>query len=193
MALATQLRCEEYQQAQSFAEEHPYPQNKSEAKLYSIAHDVMSAHRDRNFQDLHLFYAGTTGWPTDQILRIFDLELIDGSTRDLAYQFGPTDLECNLDNIINLAVWRGHMMFLYPSSTTRPTAWSDWENQAGQKVKQEWRSWSEWMDSNTTPPQKIDLYPCRIFSKLRRVNTHGKNGTSGSDLLLSQTESLSPW
>ena len=175
MALDTpQLRCEEYQQAQTFVGKHDYPQTSGEAKLYSIAHDIMSAHHDRNFQDLHLLYSSTQGWPMEHVLRIFDLEQVDGTARALVYQFGPADTVCNLDEIINLAVWRGHMRFLYPPSTTRPTAWRDWEGQVNQIAKQEWCSWSERMGRDRTSQQVIDLYPCRICAKPCRFNINEK-------------------
>ena len=193
MALAAQLRCAEYQQAQSFVEKHEYPKTKGEEKLYSIAHDITSAHHDRNFQDVHLFYTSTQGWPLKQVLRIFDLEQADGTTRALIYQFGPTAATCNPDMSINMAVWRGQMRFLYPSSHTRPTSWRDWAEQASQIVSHAWCSWSEWLKQDQSPHQFIDLQPCQICSRRCRLNANEKDGTAGTPLPIPYMESRLPW
>ena len=193
MALAVQLRCGEYQQAPSFAGKHGYPKTKGTSQLYSAARDIMSDRHDRNFQDVHVFHTSTSECPIKQAIRIFDLEQADGNTRELAYQFGPTDTTWNLDMRINLVVWRGHMGFLYPSAHTRLKAWRDWAEQVSQIVSHEWSSRSEWLEKDQSHPQFTDLQPCRICSRPCRLNANGKDGTAGTALPIPSMEAILPW
>ena len=53
LALASQVRSEEYQQGLMFMASYPDPRTPLQGKLRYIAHDILRSHRDRNFQDLN--------------------------------------------------------------------------------------------------------------------------------------------
>ena len=106
MARASQLRREEYQQAQKFTEQRTYPQAKMEAILYSIPRDTTSPRHAPNFQDINLPLDSTREWSRERLHMVFVLTGVGGATRAAGYQFGPTNSSLTLSESANLDVWR---------------------------------------------------------------------------------------
>ena len=169
LILASQLRKAEYQQAQLFTEHCPWPTTRSNAKLFSLAHDVMTAHHDRSFQDIQFFWSGAEVGIASRAVHVFDVETHGEITRINVRQFGAGDSSNGgLDRVINLLVWRGHMRFMLPSTETRPTCWRDLSHQVGEIALHDWMPWNAFAHSDCGREGDIVLHPCRTCSKLCR-------------------------
>ena len=173
MIVASQVRSAEYQQSQEFMTRCSQPRSESSAKLFSLAHDVMTASHDRNFQDIHLFLDGLDMGMHRQVVRIFDLEWRGNHTTINVHQFGDMDQQIGLDMSINLIVWRGHMRFLLPSADTRPTSWRDWQKKVSSVIIHDWAPWHQVLAEDTEQPRLIPLRPCSTCFKLCRFALPG--------------------
>ena len=166
--VATQIRSDEYQQAQEFTKGRSRSRSETTSKLFSLAHGVMTSNRDRNFQDIHLFLEGLDLSLHHHVVRIFDLECRDNHTTINVHQFGDSDQKIDLDAIINLIVWRGHVRFWTPSADTRHTSWRDGQQQVGSLVVREWIPWQNALENDDEYPHVTALYPCSTCFKLCR-------------------------
>ena len=193
MIPASQLRSEEYQQEQQFSDCCQSHRTKLEAEMYAITHDIFSPHRGRNFQDVHLFLSRTNSWPDGQSVRIFDLQCASEEAHVTVGQFGPTSNGDGLGGSANLAVWKGHMRFLYPSADTEPTAWRDWESQIHEAITKERRSWIDELPNDTDVKQPIDLYPCKLCTKRCRPAIQDLGIASGTKKDGSQATEVNQW
>ena len=158
--LDAQLRSAEYQKAQEFMTRCTRPYSKITAKLFSLAHDVMPPNVDRNSHGFHLFFAGMELTLHKHAVRVFDLEWRGNHTAINAHQHGGPEQRIDLDTVINLIVWRGHMGFLLPSSDTQPTSWRDWQQQVDHVTVDEWGPWDSAMDGDKEESPTVPLYPC---------------------------------
>ena len=131
MSLASLIRSAELQQAQMFMKVREKPETKDGSKLFPIAHDVMSSHRGRNFQDVNLALSNTEISVDNRDVRILDLESRHNKTMIKVYQFGDMVQQTGLGMSINLLVWRGHMRFLLPPTDTRIANWMDLDAHVG--------------------------------------------------------------
>ena len=119
--VGAQIRQEEYQQSLLFMESAPEPSTLRDFELSSSAHDALSAHHDRSFEDLNLF-------PIDMFkelnMALVVIELRKDSTsltsRALVFSNTP-DFELNRSMV--LGVWGNHTRLLPPSSETLPSSW----------------------------------------------------------------------
>ena len=128
----------------------------------------MAANHDRDFQDIHLFLAGTNLALHQHVVRIFDLEWLGSHALINAHQFGGPNQQTGMDIIINLAVCRGAMRFLLPSTDTRPSGWRDWTHQVGEVTVNEWTPWTALLTSDAEAACRLALRPWETCFKLRR-------------------------
>ena len=82
------------------------PTTKDGARLFSLAHDVMSWNRDRNFQDIDLLLWNTEIAADKHVVRISDLEWQHNKTMFKVYQFGDAEQQTGLEVSISRLVWR---------------------------------------------------------------------------------------
>ena len=102
-------------------EQHTQPTTAFQRQLRSIARDILSAHRDRNFQHLNWPLSQAEGGMCKQQAGDFDMEERIGQTYIHIRQFGD-NRKTVMGHSINLLVWKGHMRFLLPTHDTKPTA-----------------------------------------------------------------------
>ena len=166
-----------------------------EGQLHSIAHDILSAHHGRNFQDSNLFLSNDGGDLWRHQVRVFDMEVGNGISHLQIHQFGDEN-HMPTDKRLNVLVWKCHMRFLYPMAYTRPTDWRDWPQFVDGVTNRAWALWSDLLAVADTTPQVVNVHPCTTCRKLCRYSqstVRGDNDELEVDALCAGTTEMQRW
>ena len=105
-AIGTQLRQAEFQQAaDSMAAARP-PISLRDHEVASAAHDVLSGHHDRGFEDMDLFFSASFKDPMMPLVAI-ELNLAAHPPRSRALALSDS-MDFPIDRAMVLGVWNGH-------------------------------------------------------------------------------------
>ena len=160
--LASELRAEEWINAQEGAFTDSNPHSIHERTIASLCHDILSANHDRDYRGMCIFLANLL--ETRKItIRVFDI-LRTGS--------GDTTLQINVlgdiavgekEGFVDLLACGGHMRWLKEDGETPPAARRDWMLLLGDFVTVfNWLNVQELLDTNKTMYDNTPRLTCRL-------------------------------
>ena len=134
-----QLRQAEFQQASGCMSVSHGPTSVREFEVASSAHDVLSEHHDRSFEDPDLFFNASFNVPMMPLV-VLELNLATQPPRSRALVFS-NDMDFSLERVLVLGVWNNHTRLLIPSAETTPATWRGWQNVVDSVAPKGWDGW----------------------------------------------------
>ena len=172
-----QLRQSEYQQASECMVTSAPPSCMRDYEVASSAHDVLSAHHDRGFEDLDLFFSTVFSQPMMPLV-VIEVNMATQPPRTRALVFSNS-MDFSLERTMVLGVWNNHTRLLLPAAETTPALWTKWQDAMDSVVIRSWGSWC------AAPPSDqmrvlLNLEPCT--SCQRRVRVPASDPPRGSGI-----------
>ena len=134
--------------------------------MASSAHDVLSAHHDRSFEDSDLFFSDSFATPMMPLV-VIEVNLLTQPPRTRALVFTDS-MDFKLNNVMVLGVWNNHTRLLLPVAETTPALWAKWQDIMDSVVIREWGGWKESIKSDQ-PRVHLNLDPCVLCHRHVRV------------------------
>ena len=147
--VGVQLRQHEYQSALLFARQLKTPSTQRGYGMISAAHDALSPHHDRGFEDIQLFFSSLRK-TNDMSLVALEVGIGHSPVAHRALDFSDVG-EFKIDKSMALGVWGHHTRFLIPTSETLPSSWREWRDMFGNVAIKTWM--------NCEASSKIDTNP----------------------------------
>ena len=129
-------------------------------QIASSAHDALSAHHDRIFEEMNLFLSGFFG-ELDWALVVTELKVGSPIHAILAMVLPNTE-NFDINRVMVLGVWGSHTRPLLPSEDTRPSCWKSRRDSIGAMTR---RHWGDWRVASVARIS-LDSTPCHICAKM---------------------------
>ena len=164
--VGTQLRQSEYQQASGCMSTSGSPSRMRDYEVASSAHDVLSSHHDRGFEDLDLFFSASFSQPMVPLVAI-EVSLATQPPRTRALVF--TDpMGFRLEQAMVLGVWNSHARLLLPAAETTPALWEKWQDIMDSVFVRGWGGWKG-MPVSDQIRVSLNMEPCILRHRNVRV------------------------
>ena len=166
MTVGTQLRQAEFRQAVEYTSGVIQSACLRDFEVASSAHDVLSAHHDRGFEDLDLRPSATF---KHSMMPLVVLELnLDSDPRHSRALVSSDTPDFSIDKFMVLGVWNNHTRLLLPSAETSPSARTTWCETIDTVVYKGWGGWTPSSIADATRAH-LALTPCITCAQLVRV------------------------
>ena len=142
----------------------------------SSAHDVLSAHHDRGFEDLDLLFESSSEIPMIPLV-VSELNRTAHPPSSRALVFSD-NMDFAIDRAMVLWMWNNRKRLLVPDAETTSAVWGKWRNIVDTAAIKGWGGWRIAGNPDSTRAH-LSLEPCVTFLRNIRVPANSLSRCDG--------------